>query len=229
MRWSGRADRTRRASGVCRAGATDVAGENHTPLGSADVGPDGTIPTYDYNFQSNYGVVNGSPVKNLITAVEEQRVREIFSLFTQYFGVQFVESASQGITVAVGDLRAIDPTTPTGPGSAAGMAGRPTGGLAIVSNFYNWGNDAFGGSFMQVAMHEIMHTLGFGHSFDLTAAEIMGSSSPGSGPATRGTANRRTAPSAATPPSPTTATSSPASTSIRNDSMDIDLYQFQVD
>ena len=29
-------------------------------------------------------------------------------------------------------------------------------------------------------MHEIMHTLGFGHSFDLTASEIMGSSSPGS-------------------------------------------------
>ena len=63
---------------------------------------------------------------DLVVLLQEQ-VREIFSLLTQYFGVQFVESASHGITIAVGDLRAIDPYTPTGPGSAAGMADKCRG------------------------------------------------------------------------------------------------------
>ena len=211
-------------------GATDVAGENNT-VGPADVGPDGTIPTYDYNFQTNYGVVNGSVVKNLITSAEEESVREIFSLLTQYFGVQFVETASSGITVAVGDLRAISPTTPTGPGSAAGMAsGDASSGsaLAIVSNFYNWGNDAFGGSFMQVAMHEILHTLGFGNSFDLAASEIMGSSSPGSPTGDPGNGESQQSAVGGDAAFPDNGDIVSGQNLFRKDSMDIDMYQFQV-
>ena len=84
-------------------GATDVSAESHTPLDGGDVGPTGDVPTYYYNFQTVYGSINGVPVNNLITDVEKQRVREIYSLFTQYCGVQFVETANQGVTVAVGD------------------------------------------------------------------------------------------------------------------------------
>ena len=212
------------------SGSTDVSGENQT-VGPADVGPDGTIPTYYYNFQTNYGYVNGSLVKNLITSAEEESVREIFSLLTQYFGVQFVETASQGITVAVGDIRAIDANAPTGPASAAGMAaGDASSGLALVSNFYNWGNDAFGGPFMQVAMHEILHTLGFGNSFDLAASEIMGSSSPTTLTATGDPGNGESQDSAVGGDAsfPDNGDIVTGQNLFRKDSMDVDLYQFQV-
>ena len=48
------------------------------------------------------------------------------------------------------------------------------GGLAVMDDAFNWGTSAFGGFWMQVAMHEIMHNLGFGHSFDLPPDQIMG-------------------------------------------------------
>ena len=114
-------------------GATDVSGENHVPVGSGDVGPDGEIPTLYYNFQTVYGYIGNTPMSNLITAAQEQRVRDCFSLFTQYFGVQFVETANQGATIATGDLRVFGSDTPTGAGSAGGhgrhrLQQQPVGG-----------------------------------------------------------------------------------------------------
>ena len=48
------------------------------------------------------------------------------------------------------------------------------GGLAVMDDADNWGTSAFGGEWMQVAMHEIMHNLGFGHSYSLPPDQIMG-------------------------------------------------------
>ncbi|MEN6335145.1 MAG: hypothetical protein ABFE01_12860, partial [Phycisphaerales bacterium] len=206
-------------------GATDVAGENHSGVNSGDQGPTGLIPTYYYNFQSVYGTYSGQAQLNQITPIEKQRVREIFSLFTQYFGAQFVETASQGITVAVGDLRVIDPTIPpSGTGSAAGMAtSGDTNGKAIVNGYYDWGTAAFGGSFMITMMHEIMHTLGFGHSYDLSPYDVMGASSSGVA-TTVGTTDAN--PDASLLGNGDIVTGQYL---YRNDSMDIDLYKFQVD
>ncbi len=196
-------------------GATDVTAESHSYVDSGDTGNESgkaEITTYYYNFKSDYGVVDGSTLKNEVTETQKQRIREIYSLFTQYFGVQFIESADQGITFAVGDLRALDPST-TNDGGAAGMAG---GSLAIVNSFYDWGNCVYGSSFMSTAMHEIAHCLGFMHSYDVAVSEIMGDSG-----------------SASTTSSESTF---PGNVDIntglylyRADSMDVDMYKFTVD
>jgi hypothetical protein len=196
-------------------GATDVASESHTDPNSGDVGPYGEIATIYYNFQDVYAIIQNNPAHNLISEVQKQRVRELVSIISQYCGIQFVETADQGFTVAVGDLRAFDPEYIPGPGTPAGMAG---GGLALVNSYYNWGNSEFGGSFMQVMMHEFMHLLDVKHSYELPAFEIMGSS--------------ETIDTIYSDPE----VSFPGNNDIsvlqylyRKDSLDIDMYRFQVE
>ncbi|MCE5266813.1 MAG: hypothetical protein LLG00_02875, partial [Planctomycetaceae bacterium] len=205
------------------SGATDVSGENHAINGADSTNG---ITTYYYNFQSIYGTVAGQPVQNEITDAEKQRVREIFSLCTQYFGVQFVETANQGITVAVGDLRAVDATLTMGAGSPDGIASTDSAGpKAIVNSNYTskWGDAPFGGDFQVTMMHEILHTLGFGHSYDLASSEIMGSS-------TAGVAGSGETPSVSADGSfPGNGDIVTGQYLYRHDSMDIDLYKFSVD
>ena len=83
------------------------------------------------------------------------------------------------MTIVTGDLRAFDPEIQIGPGSPAGMAsGGPGDWLVVVNSYYDyvWGDSEYGGSFMQVMMHEILHPLSLMHSYELPAFEIMGSS-----------------------------------------------------
>ncbi len=87
-------------------------------------------------------------------------------------GVQFQESPSTvlggaSIGVVTGDL------FPMGQISGGGIAGMGGNGLAVMDAAQNWGDSAFAGQWMQVAMHEIMHNLGFGHSADLPPDQIM--------------------------------------------------------
>lgn len=70
---------------------------------------DGTT-VITYNFQGSLGVsVNNTPIVNAITEQQKQRVREVLSIYEQYLGVRFVESANVGLTIAVGDTRAVVP------------------------------------------------------------------------------------------------------------------------
>ncbi len=134
-----------------------------------------SIPTYSYNFPAVYGNdVNGNPDHNQITPQQEQDTREIFELLSAYMGVEFEESTSTAlggasIGVVTGDLYPMG-----GAISGGGIVGMGGGGLAVMDAAHNWGTSAFDGSWMQVAMHEIMHNLGFGHSFDLPPDQIMG-------------------------------------------------------
>ena len=80
------------------------------------------ISAYDYNFQTNYGTVNGVPVKNLITAGRRRSPRDLFHCYAHYMGVQFVETGQPGMTVAVGDLRVHDSRRSTVTGARSGMA-----------------------------------------------------------------------------------------------------------
>ncbi|MCI0359722.1 MAG: matrixin family metalloprotease, partial [Planctomycetaceae bacterium] len=176
-------------------GDRDIPAESHLSNGNdllngADDGVDNDnlirlidirgIPTVHYNFQSFLGSIpdgigGSQPAFNLITENQKQRAREIFDLYTKYSGIQFVETEDSGLLVATGDLRVINPNIPTGPGGVAGLATADGagGGIAVMDNAETW-NDSYGGNWFQVAMHEIGHLLGLGHSYDLPQITIQG-------------------------------------------------------
>jgi hypothetical protein len=173
-------------------GHRDLPSQNHfgNPLQAPDT--TGGVNVFSYNFRSAYGFdPQGNTLFNLITDAQKQRTREVLELIERYMGIRFVETANSGFTVATGDLRAVDINVPTGPGGAAGIAGAvppvpggmPTIPTAIMDNAENWGNSEYGGAWFRTAMHEILHLIGLGHTYELAAITIMGSAEDSSFPA----------------------------------------------
>ena len=148
----------------------DTEIESHYMGGSSDYSG---IPTYTYWFPDIYGTDRaGNPVHNVITEAQKQRTREIFELFQNYFGVQFAESPLGGsIGVCTGDLYPMGMVS--SPGDILGVGGM---GLAVMdgADAAIWGDSEFGGAWFTTAMHEIMHNLGFGHTYDMPSLTIMG-------------------------------------------------------
>ncbi len=157
---------------ILEPGHRDIPPESHYG-GGAVTG--NSITTAYYNFQDFYGVLpTGDIPQNVITENQKDRAREVFEIYGDLLGIKFVETEDQGLTVVTGDLRALDPAIPTGPGGVAGLSDGSLGGMVIMDAAEDWGISEYGGSWFQTAMHEIGHSLGLGHTYDLPSLTIMG-------------------------------------------------------
>ena len=214
------------ASGALSSLAAWVQSEginNHIIDGNAN--SQGGVVTIAYNFQDIYGTdPNGNLLHNAIIGnpTQEQLVREIFGLFSYYTGANFVQTADSGITIAVGDVRAVSPTAPpTNINGAEGPTKTSNGApVVVVNGNVNWGQNEYGGNFFRVAMDEIGKALGLGNNYD----------QPGSIEGTAGFEN-------ATQSAPTADTSQvfPGNPDVNNlqflyatDSSDVNIYKLTV-
>ncbi|TXT25946.1 MAG: peptidase domain-containing protein, partial [Planctomycetota bacterium] len=140
-------------------------------IGTTPVAPS-SIPTITFNFPDVYGNdPQGNALHNVITEEQKNRAREIFELFSWYTGMEIQEVSSTnlgaaGIGVITGDVRAVEPTL-----DPQAVGGISDGGRAIMNANINYGLSEFGGSWMGTALHEIGHSLGLGHSYDIFSTQ----------------------------------------------------------
>ncbi|MCL2303779.1 MAG: GEVED domain-containing protein [Planctomycetaceae bacterium] len=123
-----------------------------------------------YNFKDILGNnPKGGFFRNSISDAQKELARIIFDMYSRYLGIQFVETANMGITVATGDLAWL------GGQSGGELKGRSDFAFGAVMDYNkNWGADVYGGTWFDTAMHEIGHCLGFNHTYDLTPGTPMG-------------------------------------------------------
>ena len=154
-------------------GHRDTPAERHYNTGEDS--DDGVTEAF-FNFRTDYGSdPAGNPQFNAITDEQKERVREIFDLYSYYLGINFVETNNLGMTIVNGDLRVLDPFAATGVGGTLGIASGGLTGMAIMDNAEPWTDDfgdIGGTSFFNVAMHEIGHLLGIGHSTELPSLTV---------------------------------------------------------
>ncbi|GAB6185874.1 GEVED domain-containing protein [Thermopirellula anaerolimosa] len=178
--------------------------EDHYLTGESSPDASTSIPRIPFYFPT------GS--YNLITEAQKQRAREIFAIYGEYLGIQFYESETGGLAIITGDLALMG--LQSAPGGVGGVAG---GGVAVMDYAENWGASEFGGGWFQVAMHEIGHLLGYGHSYDLSPFVIMGSSE-----------DATTATGSFEPVFPGMADIVHGRHMYRPDSTDVDMYRFDL-
>ncbi len=156
--------------------------DNHiNPLFGADSTPG--VTTVLYNFQSNYGQdLQGQTLVNLITERQKQRAREAMEMWSRFIGVQFLETADQGMTLVTGDPRALDPFASdvvnhalNKPEIDANFIVRVDpnyqDSLLILDNAHQW-NDDFGGEWFETTMRGVGFMLGMERDSDLPASNL---------------------------------------------------------
>lgn len=140
----------------------DTYSGSENAIGTIDSTPGITIQ--QFNFKSIYGTSpTGGSLINQISEVQKLRIRQALSLWSEKLGIEFVETADQGWTFAVGDTQAIDTHAPST--AYRGIADSSLG-LAVISSAQNWGASDFGSDFQIVALHEIGILLGLERNSD---------------------------------------------------------------
>lgn len=219
--------------------------EQHiNPNFGADV-QDG-VTTIPYNFRQVYGYdAQGNALSNLITEKQKTRVREAVETWAKYIGVQFLETAGQGLTFVTGDPRALDPNDPNVLNHALNVAAGddydfivridPTyaNGMIILDSARQWNSD-FGGDWFQRVMVGLGAMLGLQRANDLPVTNLMAfdSAEPfvnfsGDGFGSAATSFFGSRPSE--PVFPGNADIIHGQYIHRPDSNDIDLYRFTID
>jgi|GEM_PF-1219467 len=135
------------------------------------------VRTVYYNFRDAYGTVAGLTQSNAITEKQKARIREAFSLWAEYVGVQFVETPSSGLTMALGALSALPGGGMTVENAASGGWGvriDPTyqNSLAVFSADNTW-NDNYGENLTRAAMASIGLMLGLSRAGDADPSTLM--------------------------------------------------------
>lgn len=70
------------------------------------------ITTIYYNFRTIFSQDNlNAPLTNAISAEQKARAKEALGLWSKYIGVQFVETANLGLTIATGSLTGVRTTS----------------------------------------------------------------------------------------------------------------------
>jgi len=158
----------------------ELAGNGLLQTINANFGPDVTsgVTEISYNFQSVYETINGVSQLNQITELFKLRVREALSLWANYIGVQFRETANSGITFAVGNNGSLRPrfATQLTQQSVLNATLRidPTFGSSalLFDNQFSF-RTSYGEDLFRKAMAGIGFLLGLEQSTDLTAQSLM--------------------------------------------------------
>jgi hypothetical protein len=146
------------------------------------------VTTILYNFRQVYGFDGqGKPLSNLITEKQKTRVREAVEMWAKHLGIQFLETAGEGLTFVTGDPRALDPNDPSvlnhalspGPGSSFSNYGfivrvdpAYANGMIVLDSAVQWNSD-YGGDWFQRVMVGLGAMLGLQRANDLPVTNLM--------------------------------------------------------
>lgn len=142
------------------------------------------VETLFYNFQTFVGFdPEGLERTNTITENQKDRVREVFDFYGNYLGIQFVETANRGLTIARSDMRVLNGELFNGAGDENVGIADPARKLGILDASENW-NDTFADytdpankgtvNFFEEAMEVVGLLLGLGNTDHVPDLNVQG-------------------------------------------------------
>ena len=194
------------------------------------------ITTIFYNFRQTYAFTNtGTALNNAISSDQKTRAREVLSLWSKYIGVQFVETADLGLTIAAGPvagIRGVANTQFQNEGNFGVRIDRTfQNSLVVLSATNSWGTE-YAASYSRTIAAAVGMALGLEHAGDLpetTLLRLDPTFLAGSGPLTSNDVQLTASDEKYEPIFPGNQDVLHARYLYRQDGSDIDLYRFEVD